>query len=293
MSEGRKHLDLPSNATPSSARFARRRFAHRRSNQLPPTLRSSSVASSALALHVPPENHIVTSAGDMKIIGRDKCLPAVMSPLLAMGDVKVGTLTVDSFFVGQHLSEDSSRLIRFDQRWKPFMGFNDDKILEVKLWRHPRSRLPVISDKPITPPKKSHNEQAPLEDPFAMFNQKDMDPTKVRRGEKKKKQCAARPTVTGWGRGRGHRVWLSGRRFTSPGRASLLSAALHSSRPRFTSPGRASLLSAALFAPSSHNILTRPVFLSSQLLNTMSTLKEPSVSEVRTDKYEDSAASRI
>jgi hypothetical protein len=115
----------------------------------------------------------------MKVIGRDKCLPAVMTPLCALGDIKVGTLTADSFFVGQHLSEDSSRLIRFDQRWKPFMGFNDDEILKVKLWRHPKSRLPVIDARPATPPKKTHKEQAPLEDPFAMFNQKDMDPQKL------------------------------------------------------------------------------------------------------------------
>ena len=61
------------------------------------------------------ENHTKTSAGDMKIVGRDKCLPAVFVPLAGSGDVKMGVLGVDSFAVGQSLAEDSSRMLKFKQ----------------------------------------------------------------------------------------------------------------------------------------------------------------------------------
>ena len=120
------------------------------------------------ALSRVPENHIQTSAGSMKILGRDRCLPCVIVPLAASGRVKVGTLTADSFHVGQHLSEDSSRMIRFKRRWEPFMKSSDAEIMEVKVWRHPESRLPSAEDlqEAAAPPKKVHVERTPLEDPL-------------------------------------------------------------------------------------------------------------------------------
>jgi len=48
-------------------------------------------------------NHVKTTAGQLRIMGRDRALPAVIVPLLAREQCIVGTLNVDSFAVGQNI----------------------------------------------------------------------------------------------------------------------------------------------------------------------------------------------
>ena len=118
------------------------------------------------------ENHVKTTAGDMKIVGREKCLPAVIVPLIGNGGVKVGVLGADSFAVGQALTEDSSRMLKFKKRWAPFMGFDDNAIMDVHLWRHPATRHPPpLEERPMTPPrtKAKQRERGPLEDPMKLL----------------------------------------------------------------------------------------------------------------------------
>jgi len=87
-------------------------------------------------------NHVVTTAGQVRVLGRDRSLPYVSVPLLSKSTCSLGVLSCDSFYVGQDISEDSRRLLDFKERWAPFLTRDDEKIRSVKVWRHPKSRVP-------------------------------------------------------------------------------------------------------------------------------------------------------
>ena len=89
------------------------------------------------------------------------------------------------------------------QRWAPFMGFDDNAIMDVHLWRHPTSRHPPPrEEKPVTPPrtKAKQRERAPLEDPMQLLggglNSSTILSAEVRSGEERKTRRGARNEKT-------------------------------------------------------------------------------------------------
>jgi hypothetical protein len=89
------------------------------------------------------------------VLGRASCLPALLVPLAARGNLRLGVLSCDSFFDGQALADASDRMDGYKERWKPFLGFDDEAIMAVHVWRVPGARLPPVRDpnEPATPPK--------------------------------------------------------------------------------------------------------------------------------------------